>query len=46
MKAGTWMMNAMNALMEWQLENTEAEKEAATEWVKANSDHLLRDNST
>ena len=41
-------MNAMNALMEWQLENTgpEAGKEAAVEWVKANRDRLLKQNST
>ncbi|KAI5818687.1 hypothetical protein BZA77DRAFT_242942 [Pyronema omphalodes] len=48
-KAGPWMMTALNALMEWQLENTEvgketadeATKEKAKEWARENKDKLL-----
>ena len=40
--AGPWMMGALNALMEWQLDNPEEDRETAKIWVRASKDRLLQ----
>jgi len=40
--AGPWMMGALNALMEWQLDNPEEDRETAKIWVRGSRDRLLQ----
>jgi ABC-type proline/glycine betaine transport system substrate-binding protein len=40
---GPWIVNVLNLLMEWQLDNPDQDKEGAEAWVKENKDKLLRE---
>jgi tRNA nucleotidyltransferase (CCA-adding enzyme) len=41
-EARPWMMGALNALMEWQLDNPEEDRGTAETWVRGSRDRLLQ----